>query len=74
MVSCKGLKRQKEKLPEKIRGRVGRELRGGEGVERQKNEEETEAAEGSPGERKDNKGKSLLFPLVLSSHTYIPAK
>lgn len=27
----------------------------------------TEVAEGSPGERQDNKGKSLLFPLGLSS-------
>lgn len=35
-------------------------------VERQRNEEETEAAEGSTGERQDNKGKSLLFPLCLS--------
>lgn len=46
--------------------------RGAGRVERRRNEEETETAEGSPGERQDNKGKSLLFPLGLSSH--IPAK
>jgi len=33
-----------------------------------------EVAEGSPGKRQDNEGKSLLFPLSLSSYTCIPAQ
>lgn len=43
-------------------------------MERRRNEEKTETAKGSPGERQDNRGKSPLFPLGLSLHTCIPAK